>query len=209
MCHTLAKARGGRLLSTEYKGMLAKHTWTCNNGHVWENTPAHIQCGQWCRECSGYKKKTVEDCHALAQKHGAQFKSDIYIDSGTVYEWICANGHPWRSSYDNVKQGYSCGKCKNGRKGQNELVEFCKTINPELQENSRPFPGSRFELDIYYPKLKIAIELDGDYWHTKERIAKRDVRKSTLCDQNGIVLLRISYERQWYRKIGRLAKNWL
>ena len=46
-----------------------------------------------------------------------------------------------------------------------------------------------YELDIYIPSLKIAIEYDGYYWH-KNRV-RQDVEKNRRCSLDGITLYRI------------------
>ena len=49
------------------------------------------------------------------------------------------------------------------------------------------------EIDVAIPKLKIAIEWDGYYWHnlTKE-IKDRDIRKNNLIINNGWKFIRIN-----------------
>ena len=46
-----------------------------------------------------------------------------------------------------------------------------------------------YELDIYIPSLKIAIEYDGYYWH-KNRMRK-DIEKNYKCKKDGIKLYRL------------------
>lgn len=55
-------------------------------------------------------------------------------------------------------------------------------------ENSRLF----LELDIYLPKLKLAIEIDGLYWHSRENVQKNDRVKDRLCRERGIRLVRVT-----------------
>jgi hypothetical protein len=48
----IAAKRGGRCLSEQYLGNHRHLTWQCDQGHVWQATPAHIKSGgQWCRKC--------------------------------------------------------------------------------------------------------------------------------------------------------------
>lgn len=44
------------------------------------------------------------------------------------------------------------------------------------------------ELDIYIPSFKIAVEYDGNVWHTDPT---RDAKKDNLCHKNGIQLIRV------------------
>lgn len=48
----IAKAKGGKCLSTEYINARSKLEWQCSAGHIWQATPDKIKNnGQWCREC--------------------------------------------------------------------------------------------------------------------------------------------------------------
>jgi hypothetical protein len=48
----IAKARGGRLLSKEYKNNAQKLHWECALGHDWYARALHIKRGSWCRDCA-------------------------------------------------------------------------------------------------------------------------------------------------------------
>lgn len=48
-----AKSRGGRLLSSEFKGVSAMHVWCCAVGHEFEASPRLlIHGGYWCPVCA-------------------------------------------------------------------------------------------------------------------------------------------------------------
>ncbi len=53
----IAKERGGKCLSKEYKNRRSKLTWQCEKGHTWESTPKNIKAGSWCPEC---RKRAVK-----------------------------------------------------------------------------------------------------------------------------------------------------
>lgn len=52
---------------------------------------------------------------------------------------------------------------------------------------------SPFELDWYVPQLKLAIEYNGNYWHSIEKGVPKDyhLKKSLLCRDNNIRLIHI------------------
>ena len=57
------------------------------------------------------------------------------------------------------------------------------------------------QLDIYIPDLKLAIEVNGDYWHSiKKQFEKskinRQILKTNLCEERGIRLIHI-WEHEW------------
>lgn len=211
-----AKSNGGEFLSSTFSGVESKYDWKCKNNHVWKSTYHQIQAGKWCPHCSRASRLNLmlADCHKAAESNGGRCLATEYKKCDIKMPWQCAEGHIWETKYNYIQQGSWCPVCVNYSKGQSELANFCRTINPNFEPNARPFlPESRLQLDIYYPELKKAIELDGDYWHAKEEMVIRDALKTKLCEKNGIQLLRIKYNSQWYRKkcaIGKeLAKNFL
>lgn len=54
-----------------------------------------------------------------------------------------------------------------------------------------------YELDIYYPEKRIAIEFNGDYWHS-EKFKDKDYHynKFSICRENNILLVSI-FETDW------------
>jgi very-short-patch-repair endonuclease len=57
-----------------------------------------------------------------------------------------------------------------------------------------------YELDIYIPDMKLAIEFNGMYWHSEINKYKNYHKiKSDLCDKQGIKLLHI-WEYNWTGK---------
>lgn len=81
---------------------------------------------------------------------------------------------------------------------EKEILSFIKNIyKGEIVENVRNVI-SPLELDIYIPEKKVAIEYNGDFWHSIE--GKEDKHyhenKSKLCEEKGIRLIHI-YECEW------------
>ena len=74
----------------------------------------------------------------------------------------------------------------------NTLIE--RIMNKALRENNisfkHPFPFGRFVCDFAIPEKKIIIECDGDYWHNREDIKKKDKAKNAYLKVSGWVLLR-------------------
>ena len=46
---SIARDKGGRCLSEEYRGIDEKLKWECEHGHVWETAPYYIRNGSWCQ----------------------------------------------------------------------------------------------------------------------------------------------------------------
>ena len=49
-----------------------------------------------------------------------------------------------------------------------------------------------FTLDIAFPDHNLAVELDGDYWHSLKKNRKRDHMKDNILEKEGWTLIRIS-----------------
>jgi hypothetical protein len=49
--HVLARERGGKYLSKEYKNCKTKMLWQCKHGHRFQSTPDNIKQGRWCPHC--------------------------------------------------------------------------------------------------------------------------------------------------------------
>lgn len=82
-----------------------------------------------------------------------------------------------------------------------EFKEFLNSINIEFQENNRIIIKP-LELDFYIPSKEIAIELNGNYYHSEISGGKNKnyhINKSELCKKNGIKLIHI-FEDEWLLK---------
>lgn len=87
---------------------------------------------------------------------------------------------------------------------EKDLVDYIKSFytGPVL-ENRRKiiYPN---ELDIFLPDLKLAIEFNGNYWHSIENGCSKDyhLKKSLLCKDKGIRLIHIyEFEDIEYQKL--------
>ncbi len=76
---------------------------------------------------------------------------------------------------------------------------FNQLIREEGIYNSRKIIKP-FELDIYYPGIKLAIEYNGKGWHNDEDSIRRDRQKKELCNKNGIFLFVISEKNRKYEE---------
>lgn len=108
--------------------------------------------------------------------------------------------------YDNVPY---CSLCKSSllsSKYESEIAEYISTFySGELIRNSREII-SPLELDLYYPEKKIAIEFNGDYWHSSE-FKDRDYHysKYSSCRDRDILLISI-FEKDWLNNKDRLLE---
>jgi hypothetical protein len=108
----LARERGGKCLSQEYGGAFAKLLWECAEGHQWEAIPRNIKSYvQWCPECAGNKKLSLQEMQVLARERGGECLSQEYTNNQTKLLWECTKGHQWKATPHNIKQGQWCRTC--------------------------------------------------------------------------------------------------
>jgi hypothetical protein len=133
---------------------------------------------------------------------------DISDKTLSVYCDICLDTYQIdKSLFHNriIRNSTLCTKCNNI--GQSyisnreiELLNFIKqNYNDEIISCDRSILNGR-ELDIYLPKLKIAFEFNGLYWHS-EIYKEKDyhLRKTKDCLERGIQLIHI-WEDDWLYK---------
>lgn len=94
---------------------------------------------------------------------------------------------------------------------EKEVVQYIKSIyKGTVIENSQSII-SPFELDIYIPEYKLAIEFNGNYWHSFENLSKnsnktkREIQfyhqnKFKMCENKGIILYSV-WEYDWLRDV--------
>lgn len=73
-----------------------------------------------------------------------------------------------------------------------------KVFGPEIEYHKQFEWLGRSSLDIYIPSLKIAIEYDGVYYHSKKVAV--DNQKTSLCRSYGIYVIRIQEKKSTQEK---------
>jgi hypothetical protein len=138
------------------------------------------------------------------------FTKDFFIENynrNFEFEFICKKcGNIFTSKhYDGVHSRCKICYPNTSSIGEKELVDFIKSFyNGEIVENSKNII-SPYELDIYCPEKKIAIEFDGLYWHssqilnTKTNGVTYHLVKTNMCKELGIQLIHI-FEDEWNLK---------
>lgn len=87
------------------------------------------------------------------------------------------------------------------------LYDFLDSIGVEYQKNDRSVIRP-YEIDIYIPKYKLGIEVNGNYWHCEDCNKNRDyhLMKVNLCKKQGVKLLHI-FEDEVYDKLDIIKSN--
>lgn len=83
---------------------------------------------------------------------------------------------------------------------EDQIAEYISThYSGKMHRNTRKVLNS-LELDFYLPKLNLAIEFNGAYWHS-DQFKDRDYhyKKYQECKEKGITLIQI-WEQHWVNK---------
>lgn len=82
---------------------------------------------------------------------------------------------------------------------EKQLTDWLKCINVNYIINDRNIIKPK-ELDIYIPGNNLAIEFNGEYWHSDVHVNHDyHLNKTNLCESNDIQLLHI-FESEWVEK---------
>ena len=173
--------------------------WKCSKGHEWQSTVANRNNGNGCPYCLGrYAVKGENDLQtvnpALAKEWNYEKNDDLKPEEFTANSnkdvwWKCSKGHVWHASIANRSKGNGCPVCNSERKTSFPEYALAYYLKRSGLDVVHLYRAKGYELDIYIPSLKIAIEYDGYYWH-KNRMRK-DIEKNYKCKKDGIKLYRL------------------
>ncbi len=176
--------------------------WKCNKGHEWQATIHDRNEGKGCPYCSGrYAIKGENDLQSVNpilanewnyEKNGSLKPESFTANSGSKVWWKCSKGHEWQATIKNRNHGQECPLCNSERKTsfpEYAIIYYLKCYNIEA---IHLFKEKGYELDVFIPSKKVAIEYDGYLWHKNK--TGQDLKKNAKCKKDGIVLYRIREE---------------
>jgi len=180
-------------------GSNKKAWWKCSKGHEWQALICSRNDGRGCPYCSGrYIVKGENDLQTvnptLAQewnyeKNNGLTPVDVMSNSHKKVWWKCQKGHEWQAWIADRNNGHGCPVCSSERSTsfpEYALVYYLKQSSLDVIHS---YKEQGYELDVYIPSKKIAIEYDGQYWH--ENKTEKDLEKNQKCVKDGIKLYRI------------------
>ncbi|MBR3969218.1 MAG: hypothetical protein IKJ93_06490 [Clostridia bacterium] len=173
--------------------------WKCSKGHEWQARIEHRNNGVGCPYCSGrYAVKGENDLETVNptlakewnhEKNGDLSPENFTASSGQKVWWKCTKGHEWQAAIANRNKGRGCPVCNSERQTsfpEYAIVYYLKKYGLDVMHSYR---GQGYELDIYIPSKKTAIEYDGYFWHKNK--TKKDLEKNLKCQKDEIKLYRI------------------
>lgn len=181
--------------------------WLCSKGHEWKSPVKYPSCPN-CNNrklLKGFNDLLTVNPILAAEWHptlnGNLTSSDVMAGQGIRVWWLCKEGHEWKALLANRNfLNRQCMQCFSNRvvsKPEKEIVEFLAEHNIKFNTSNRKLIHP-YELDIYIPEQKIAIEFNGIYWHTESKGKTKEYHynKWLACQNIGIQLIQV-WEDDW------------
>lgn len=176
--------------------------WKCQKGHEWQARVEHRNKGIGCPYCTGQKVlkahndlQTVNSTLAEEwnyEKNGNLKPEKFTANSNKKVWWKCQKGHEWQATIANRNKGRGCPVCNSERNTSFPEYAIVYYLKKHGLETMHSYKEHGYELDIYIPSKKIAIEYDGYFWHKNK--TEKDLEKNLRCEKDGIKLYRIREE---------------
>jgi hypothetical protein len=183
-------------------GSSRKVWWKCQEkGHEWQAGIKHRNKGAGCPYCKGryltYERSLEYKFPEISRelhptKNEKLTGRDLFAHSTKKVWWKCKKGHEYQAtvgSRTSMKSG--CSVCRSGY-SLLELRVYCelKTLFEDVKWRER-INGK--ECDIFIPRLKVAIEVDGYPWHSGKE--QKDMKKTKFLAMLGIKTYRLRDKR--------------
>jgi hypothetical protein len=209
---TAARSRHGDTYDyskTEYHLVKSKLKITCRlHGDFTQTAEAHMN-GSGCPKCGDVRSanaKRYDNDEYVAQArivHGDTYGYEEldYKDSQLKIRITCPTHGVFEQQANCHLQGGGCPSCAhNGpSKSERELFSFVESVEPNITSSNRS-EIAPFELDIFLPEQRIAIEYHGLYWHSDiYRENNYHLDKLEKCKHKGIDLIQV-FEDEWLFK---------
>jgi G:T-mismatch repair DNA endonuclease (very short patch repair protein) len=172
--------------------------------------------GKGCAACTGtafhpglndFQTRCPESVHYWHPENSIK-PSQIYYKSQKIVKWVCPRKHVWESAVHS-RVFHGCPICSRENttkvsKGEIELRNFIKDKGYQYLPNRRDIIGP-YEIDITIESIKLAVEFNGDYWHSSKisttmasgyRITEMPQVKSSMCEELGYKLIFV-WEHDW------------
>lgn len=178
--------------------------WKCEKGHTWRAMISSRARGNGCKYCSNRALWRGDNDLATATPYllkewdydlNTSFgPEDVTYTKNEKVHWVCGAGHKWEATiYSRAVMGTGCPICdKSGTSFAEQAIYYY--IHKIFPDAINGYNEKGFELDIYIPSIKTAIEYDGFFTHGVRKKEERDDKKDIQCDDNGIKLIRIRDE---------------
>jgi hypothetical protein len=184
-----------------YSGVKNKVKIICpEHGPFWQIPYLHIQ-GAGCPVCArlenGIKRRSDNESFVAKARevHGSKYDySKVkYITAKRKVCIVCPDHGEFWQTPDKHLAGCGCPRCASETSSaEREIFTFCKKFYPDAEQSNKTLIRP-YELDIYIPSIKTAIEYNGLFWHTIDVVKKTDyhLKKLLACQKKGIKLIQV------------------
>ena len=176
--------------------------WNCHVcGYQWQSVVKTRTKGVGCPRCSGRivwkgHNDLATKCPEILKEwdYDKNFEQpdEVSFRSSKKLWWKCPIcGNSYKMSADSKIDGYGCPKCNrvyHTSFPEQAIYYYLKKSGIEVENGYRAKWLGKSEIDIYIAPLKLAIEYDGQVWHSD---LSRDRQKSQLIISQGINLVRV------------------
>jgi len=180
-------------------GSNKKAWWKCNKGHEWQSIINNRNKGRGCPYCverkvlKGFNDITTKTPNLAKEwnyEKNADLKPENFMpNSHKKVWWKCSKGHEWQATIANRNKGRNCPICNTESNTSFPEYAILFYLKKYGEKATHSYKELGYELDIYIPSIKIAIEYDGEFYHKNK--TKKDLEKNSKCKNDGIVLYRI------------------
>ena len=196
-------------------GSRKKVWWKCNKcHHEWEAVIYTRTHGHGCPRCQrqtvglkivkGKCHKGINDLATVApnlleewhyEKNNEISPEEIAVYSNRKVWWKCKIcNYEWQATVSNRYKGSNCPNCMrhyHTSYPEQAVLYYLKTVFPDAINGYKPsWLSKRSEIDIYIPSIKLAVEYDGEAYHSNRKI-ELDNNKTRLIKEHGITVVRI------------------
>ncbi len=160
-------------------------------------------------------KLTIEYIQEKLGEYSAKLLSDKYINSKDKISFIGSCGHTDKRRWNDIYKSISiygevlcskCGRNENRKifktsKGEDELSNFIESLGFLVSRSKRPRWALGKEIDIQIEGTNLAVEYNGEYWHSEQQGKGRNYHllKEEHARGVGVNLLQI-FESEWRDK---------
>jgi G:T-mismatch repair DNA endonuclease (very short patch repair protein) len=213
------------------RGELTEYYFTCSQcGEEYQRSAREWSKGYHCPQCAkrdlgrkirstrSRKRKelslTLKDANpelALEWDYARNSNDpeEFSPQSNSKAHWVCNSNHSYRALISNRAKGSGCPKCFSASfvsKGEIEVADFLKAQGFAIQTQVRSLIHRR-EIDVLIPSRKVAIEFNGDFWHSqkafdsykKESATHYHQDKFNQCKEKDYLLLFV-WEDDWTQR---------
>ena len=196
----LTNSRFGKLLVEKYIGD-GKYLCRCDCGNTVEIRASNLRnnstnsCG-CIKETKFTKEYIVNILNSYKSDNGfypTRYEIASILDISYGYVCKIINEYSLQDYIDNSYRSHE----------EREIYDYIQSLSPELQieHNKRGVLSGNRELDIYIPSKRIAIEYNGNYWHS-DKIRNKTYHQDKTLEyiSLGIHLIHI-FEYEWNNDI--------